>query len=137
MGNKPPVFEDLAQRWLAFASNQQADSDPGGDPNFVAFLDFGWLVEEDPEQAWATILQILPQTDSSRVLGQLAAGPLEDLLSYHGELFIERVEALAAIDPRFAFLLGGVWKFKMTDAIWDRVTRVANVSEWDNIPSND
>ena len=102
----------------------------------MAFLDFDWLVEDDPEQAWATILQVVPQTDSSRVLGQLAAGPLEDLLSRHGELFIDRVEALARTDSRFAFLLGGVWQFKMTDAIWDRVTRVANRAGWDIVSAD-
>lgn len=137
MGNKPPLFRDLAQRWLALASNAQPGSNQRDEPNSLACLDFDWLVEDDPEQAWETILQILHKTDSSGVLAQLAAGPLEDLLSYHGEQFIDRVETLARIDSRFAFLLGGVWQFNMTDAIWDRVTRVANRAGWDNVSPNE
>ena len=130
LGNIPPAFDDLAQRWLSFAINQHPDSNPGDDPNFVAFMDFDWLVTDDPEQAWATILEVLSKTDSLQVLGQLAAGPLEDLLSNHGEHFIDRTEELARIDPKFAVLLGGVWKFQITDPIWERIGYVANRAAW-------
>jgi hypothetical protein len=39
-------------------------------------------------------------------LGSLAAGPVEALLSYHGERFIDRVELAARSDPNFAYAGG-------------------------------
>jgi len=48
---------------------------------------------EEPEIAWSVILEILKHelTDDQRAL--LAAGPLEDLLVWHGASFIGRVKA--------------------------------------------
>jgi hypothetical protein len=54
----------------------------------------------------------------------LAAGPLEDLLAHHGELWIDRVEAQAQADPKFNYLLGGVWQNQMTEDVWQRVQAV-------------
>src|SRR5450432_2495090 len=34
--------------------------------------------------------------------------------SFHGQDFIERVEVQAKTNPRFAWMLGGVWQFQMS-----------------------
>jgi hypothetical protein len=65
-------------------------------------------------------------------VGLLAAGPLENLPSYHGDVFMDRVEVLAHSNPRFAFLLGGVWRFQMSEENWNRVGQVANTIAWDD-----
>jgi hypothetical protein len=130
MKNQPPAFDNLAQCWVDYAQKMSDGIQPEDNSDFVAWLELDWLVGDDPEQAWSVILQVLSLTDSPEILAQLAAGPLEDLLSKHGDIFIERVELLAKSDARFAFLLGGVWKFMMTDEIWERVGRVANRTEW-------
>jgi hypothetical protein len=77
--------------------------------------------DDRAEQAWELILAINERSLSDDALAYLAAGPLEELLSYHGEAFIERVEERAKTDPKFNHLLGGVWQLFMTDAIWERV----------------
>ncbi len=105
-------------------------------PYGAAYVDLDWLVEDAPERAWDTILSILANPRAEPILGVLAAGPLEDLLSHHGEAFIERVEACASSDPKFAWLLGGVWQFLMSDDIWRRVQAVWNRKGWDGIPAN-
>ena len=64
----------------------------------------------------------------------LSAGPLEDLLAYHGHLIIDRVEAEARRKPLFAKLLGGVWQNIMPDDIWTRVQAVWDRRGWDGIP---
>jgi hypothetical protein len=76
---------------------------------------------EEPETAWQAILEILKHelTDEQRSL--LAAGPLEDLLAWHGATFINRVEEEAKLNPRFNHLLGGVWRREMPKAIWERI----------------
>ena len=54
----------------------------------------------------------------------LAGGPLETLLAWHGQAFIDRVEYEARNNDAFRQLLGGVWRQDMPDDIWDRITQV-------------
>ena len=50
------------------------------------------LGSENPELAWELILAINKVEINDNVEAVLAAGSLEDLLNYHGEQFIERIE---------------------------------------------
>jgi len=74
------------------------------------------------EAQWKFILAAFKYSDD-RALMALAAGPVEHLLSHHGEVSIERVEELANSSSRFAYLLTGCWKNAMTDEIWARVCK--------------
>jgi hypothetical protein len=84
---------------------------------------------DNPELAWACILYALERAEFREHLGALAAGALEDLLSYHGPSYIERVESLARSNPRFALMLGGVWQFQMSPEIWAKVQDVWDRSD--------
>ena len=108
----------------------------------VEKAEYGWACGEpvddartDPERAWLCILYALDSPACQEHLGVLAAGPLEDLLSHHGDVFIDRVEAQARQDPRFASLLGGVWQFLMSEHIWARVQQAADQRGWDTAPT--
>jgi hypothetical protein len=79
---------------------------------------------DNPEIAWACILYALEHPRFREHYGALAAGALEDLLSYHGAKYIQRVELLARSNPDFAAMLGGVWQFKMSPDVWSRVQKV-------------
>ena len=104
-------------------------TDPEGDsPGFIEFL---WIIENEPEKGWKAILAALSDNRLQQSLGVIAAGPLEDLLSLHGELFIERVEKEAKKNPAFAHLLGGVWQSNMSDDVWERIQLVWDQSGWD------
>lgn len=74
-----------------------------------------------PEPQWQFVLAAVAFAQSDDELGHLAAGPLEHLLGWHGEAWIERVEREAADDPKFARTLTGVWKYLMTPDVWARV----------------
>jgi hypothetical protein len=78
---------------------------------------------EEPEIAWKAILELLTRDLTKDQHALLAAGPMEDLLWYHGFNFIDRVEQEAKVNVRFNHLLGGVWRREMPQAIWDRVER--------------
>src|SRR5262245_19482900 len=65
------------------------------DERFWAWQKLDELCGSQPEVAWGIVLEILRRTPSEQVLDNLAAGPLEDILALHGELFIGRVEAQA------------------------------------------
>jgi hypothetical protein len=47
---------------------------------------------------------------------------------------IDRIEAEARIDASFARLLGGVWKARMSDPLWERVQAVWDRRGWDGTP---
>jgi hypothetical protein len=73
--------------------------------------------------------------DQSNVIAEnLSAGPLEELLTKHGGTVIDRVEVMAKEDPTFAFLLGGVWRNEIAEAVWSRVLAVRDRHGWDGIP---
>ena len=67
------------------------------------------LLSDDPGRLWKITLQMIAQAEEGAALAYIAAGPLEDLLTYHGDLFISRVEVLAKSDAHFAEALRGVW----------------------------
>jgi len=86
-----------------------------------------WAIErfidapyEAPEECWAAILEVLNKEPSQKVIGVLAAGPLEDLIEAHGPEYIERIEREAKNNPKFRYLLGGVWE-SSTSEVWDRI----------------
>ncbi len=70
------------------------------------------------------------KTEAQEVCGILAAGAVEDLLSYHGQAFIDKFESEARLDRRIAWVLGGAWQSQMTDEIWGRVRLAADYTDW-------
>lgn len=80
--------------------------------------------QEYPELVWQAILEILRRDLTDEEKGDLAAGPLEELLYFHGADFIDRVEQAAQTDEQFNHLLGGVWRAEMPLEIWERVEKV-------------
>ena len=84
---------------------------------------------DQPECAWLVVQEILNRDLSSDEEALLAAGSLENLLALHGAVFIDRVERMAASNPRFKYLLGGVWRCEMPAEIWTRIQAVRD-SVW-------
>lgn len=75
---------------------------------------------EHPDVCWGAILEIVGRSPSDKVLGMLAAGPLEDLIENHGPEFIERIERETQINTGFKKLLKGVWR-SGTGEVWERI----------------
>jgi len=81
-----------------------------------------WSLERDTDQLWQFIVAAYDREQmSSQAAAVFAAGPIEDLLAFDGPRFIERVEELARKDPKFNWLLGGVWRSSMTEEVWQRL----------------
>lgn len=125
--------EQIASDWIAYAL-----LDPSGAPDDVH--ERGWALYDaafdQPLLAWAAIKAIVGRypedelfadydTEAKRVLGNAAAGPLEDLLAEHGAAFIESVEVEARHDRRMSWTLGCVWQNSMSEDVWARVQRSA------------
>jgi hypothetical protein len=85
-----------------------------GHSSYWAIDKFMLVLDESasPEDCFAAILAILDKEPPDEVLGVLAAGPLEDLLNYHGTDYVDKIEMEARKNPEFKDLLGGVWYTK-------------------------
>jgi hypothetical protein len=116
--------DELAREWIAYWQQQLETGDfPDSEVSFIVDR----LARDQPEAGWAAILAILAAIDAeptSRLFQVLAAGPLEDLLSHHGDALIQRVEEQAKRDPKFRSLLGGVWQNEMSQSTWSRVQAI-------------
>ena len=123
MSGEQPLA-DLAEKWIAFWRAPERSAERTA---LTPAVDNAWkLCANDPDGAWAFILEILRRDQSNAVLEALGAGPIEDLLAKHAGAVIDRLEAEAAANPIFAGLLAGVWQNEMPDAIWQRVQAAAN-----------
>lgn len=133
-----PTPTELAADFIA-SQREPPVADSGQLAQLLFFPDFPkhepaltWSMIELVVSAYAeTDLYAESETEAQVVVGVLAAGPIEDLLSLHGEQFIERFEDGARADLRMAWALGGVRQFQMTDAVWDRVQISADRSWWE------
>ena len=77
-----------------------------------------------PEQQWKFVVAAVEQAQTDDELGHFAAGPMEHVLGWHGEQFIDDFELHAAANAKFARAMTGMYQYKMTDAIWARVRAI-------------
>lgn len=108
-----PTYNDIAVGWIATQEN------------WWAWEAMDRACRKEPDLAWNLITTILSISDSDKVIENLGAGPLEDLLANHGDKVIDRAEKLAAQDPKFRLCLSHTWQNNMSEAVWVRVCRAA------------
>ena len=116
MDLKPPTIDELVSKWL---SGEECTMQDAIIPPLA-----------DPEAAWQAVLRIMQHELSDEQISLLAAGPIEDLLAWHGAQFIDRIEAEAHRSPAFAHVLGGVWRHDMPHEIWQRVESARGGKVW-------
>jgi hypothetical protein len=109
----------LAKAWIALQTTPQ--NAPEYNALFWSFRQTYNLVREDPAEAWDLLLDIWSLDQSLPTRQSLAAGLIEELLCYHGETIIPRIEQQAQADPSFALLLVGISRGSMTTAVWSRL----------------
>lgn len=112
---KPSDWDRFARAWIAELSGEAAESESDVGQS-VVMMNF----TAKPEHQWQFILAAVAQA-SDEQHGRIAAGPVEHLLGWHGASYIDEVERRAEADPKFARMLSGVWKYRMSDDVWARV----------------
>ena len=119
-------WDAFASAWLETLSKSGDASADEGEPDESSVAQSVVLMNftARAELQWRFILRAIALADSDDALGHIAAGPLEHLLGWHGEKFIAEIEQRAAIDPKLARTLTGVWQYKMSDTVWARVQSV-------------
>jgi hypothetical protein len=79
------------------------------------------LFHSAPSQALSVIFAVMQMTDDKKILGGLAAGPLEDFLGVQGEAYIDTIHKLALEQRRLREVLEGVWQGSMSATVWRRI----------------
>ena len=105
----------MARRWLSDIRKNLSGATESG--KLVVSMN----IDAPPEIQWRFILIAVSQSQSDDELSHIAAGPIEYLLSWHGESYIDVIESEAASNPKFARALTGVWQHMMRDEVWSRV----------------
>lgn len=83
------------------------------------------IIDGAAGDAWQLVLKLVELVpDDREVRSFLAAGPVEDFLSSHGDHYIAEVERPAADLPCLKDLLGGVWQNTMSDGLWGKVRSI-------------
>jgi Family of unknown function (DUF6869) len=116
----------LARAWIEEHKNYREGgaTEPGW-----GYKTLNKLVDVDPSTALSAIEYICKLDSSDPIMEVLAAGPLEDLLSRHGREVGDQLVRVAAANPTFRKLLGGVWRGSIADEIWRKVEELRS-SRW-------
>lgn len=89
------------------------------------------LAQDHPNIALDFVLAALEHFSKDRDIAYLAAGPLEDLVTKHGPILIDRIETAARQDRRFRYLLSGIWGSDRTDPeVWKRIQKFLKNGPW-------
>jgi hypothetical protein len=68
---------------------------------------------------------LINKAPSDEALAYVAAGPLEDLLAFHGPAVIDYVTVAARADARLQLALSGVW-LNRANPVWERWSALMN-----------
>lgn len=116
-----PADEELEALLSAYIRIEAKPGTPEREAQEIAFDDVQYLVERNADAAWR-LAEIACRAQLTDVqMAFVAAGLLEDLLAYHGDVVFDRLEEAARRDQRMRLMLAMVWQGLMDAAMWDRV----------------
>lgn len=102
-----------------YDSNDSLDEEH---PCYWAIEKFADLEAGFPELCWQAIREIVERQPAHKILANLAAGPLEELVELHGPEYIDRIEKEAQSSSSFRVLLRELWE-TTNETIWSRILR--------------
>jgi hypothetical protein len=103
-------IRELAESWLTKPEGEWSSDDQ-------ALVTLG----RDPDKLLSVIFGIMQLTNDNRILCNLGAGPLEDFLGVHGEIYLDTIHALALEHQRLREVLDCVWQGSMPKRVWHRI----------------
>ena len=100
-------LHELATEWVKAQKLERDENRIFNPPAIDEVID---LSINDPEALWTLILEILSMDNiDNEVIDSLGAGPLEDLISDHGEKYIDRIKEELFKNNKLASALNFVW----------------------------
>ena len=117
------IDEEFIEEWIKQKASRETD--PRSDLHWTEKYVVDLICDESRHQElWKFITETISGDLPESVCVYLACGPVESILSKHGEIYIDEIERIASVHQGFRDLLGGVWRSKMSQDIWDRVCAV-------------
>jgi hypothetical protein len=79
------------------------------------------------EEAWDLVVSLLRRAPDE-ILGNIAAGPLEDLVRKHGVALVDWIDGESRRDARFRFALGRIWlrRGELPDGVETRIVAASD-----------
>ena len=111
-------IRELAEAWITSPEREWSDDK---ERLYALFGDSPDPTVTDLDRALATIFAIMQITDESKIHQSLAAGPFEDFLGKHGEVYLDTIHTLALEHRRLRIVLDGVWQGAMPKRVWRRI----------------
>jgi len=116
------LITKLINSWINLQSLEQSSKE--ADQLMWAAEEVNLLSISSPRECWEFILDVIQHTDDEWVLTNLAAGPLENLLSVNPEEVILWIEKEVGNNPKLKQQLGSIWKNIIPDHIWKRFEKI-------------
>ena len=106
--------QELAEMFL----REYDDAQKSRQTSRQAILYVDTLVNNDPKKALELLATIIDCCKNNKELAYVAAGPLENLLVYHGYAIIDKIKEKADCSEKFQLALSGVWLDEDEDTIF-------------------
>jgi hypothetical protein len=118
----PKVGGGIVRYGRTFARDGENLDPTARDANAWA-SDCAYEVEQDyPHLVLPLIVAAMDACETPQDAAYVAAGILENAVANHGPLLIDKIEALAALSPKFRYFLSAIWGERSTDpVVWARV----------------
>ncbi len=113
---------ELAEAWIKLQSLPQDSTD--ADELMWAAEDANMLSITSPSDCWDFTLEVICKTDDEWVLTNLAAGPLENLLSVSPDETIAMIEKEIPSNPKLRNILKNVWQNLIPENVWSRLQKL-------------
>jgi hypothetical protein len=116
------ALQQLATAWIRL--HREENGSAARKKELWSFDKLWDLCRSDPDAAWKVILEIVRRQPEEKILANLAAGLVEDLLVYHGNLVMPWMIQYCVDHPDFAKVLAMVWRNDMTDDVWNGLQKL-------------
>jgi hypothetical protein len=113
---------ELVRRYLQYAEKRNSGAVDGGGAGYDAWEEVQAVIEGGNIDEALELTCVLVNEASYDELNYVAAGPVEDLLRFHGPEVVDRILAEASPSPKMRFALHGVWGEGTIDpAVWKKL----------------
>ncbi|MEE9421907.1 MAG: hypothetical protein V3V50_01985 [Gammaproteobacteria bacterium] len=117
----------LVSSWI-FAQKRGVDR-PGYETHSWAVDEVINFASDKPDLLWETILEILDLDSSEEIIKAVGAGPLEDLMVYHGSQFIQKVDSQAEKSNVFKTAMQNVWLDSDDTSVYSKFYEIAGIEQ--------
>jgi hypothetical protein len=109
----------IAKSWISLHHSKTNSKEY--DENFWSFEKMSDYCRKNPEYAWKIIIEIYENNPGEKIISNVAAGPLEDLLVNNGNFVLKWVNQYCLNNADFVNVLKMVWRNEISEDIWNEL----------------